>query len=79
MAQCLQLNYFSVSEDSVKWDNGKDTELIITTTDLLDDLGQKTHLFWAPGSWFTLRRLNSSVDFKVCHGLPMFLYLNNSS
>lgn len=60
-------------------DSGKDTELITTATDLLDDLGQNTYLFWASGSWFTMRRLNSSMDFKFSHGIPVFLYLNNSS
>lgn len=56
MAECLQLNFFLVSGDSVERDSGKDTEL--TTTDLLDDLGQYTYLFWASGSWFAVR-LNS--------------------
>lgn len=42
MAQCLQIKYFSVSGDSVERDSGKDTELITTATDLLDDLGQNT-------------------------------------
>lgn len=46
MAQCLQLKYFSVSEDSVERGSGKGTELIITPTDLLDDLGQNT--FYGP-------------------------------
>lgn len=70
MAQCLQLKYFSVNEDIVERDSGKNTELITTTADLLKDFGQNTYLSWASGSWFTMGRLNSYLWIS---NSPMFL------